>query len=203
MLKAIFQGRVNLLFFILGLVILGEIVWAVFYLSQPIKKAEALPSPKAVTLPTPASKPSFSLNPKEGSFRVGEEFRVDIVLDTSGRKVAAGDAILHFDPQKLSVLDSMATISGVQIVPGALFSHHPGNLVTDTGRIALSGLSEIDEFYRGQGVFGTITFRAEATGSALVTFEFQPGETSDSNLADYETANDVLGQVTNGEYVLK
>lgn len=155
--------------------------------------------------PAFASAATLSLSPATGTHAVGEEFEVKILLDTSGTTTSGTDAYIRYDPNTLSVVDANSSTEGTQILPGSLYSQTSYNSVdTASGKISFSGSkSGGSPGYSGSGTLATITFNAvkEATGSQ-VTFDFTNGSTTDSNVIDQSSSDDVLGSVTNGSYTI-
>ncbi len=119
---------------------------------------------------------AVSFSPRTGSFEEGSTFQVPIVLDTNGTSINGIEVRLNFDSDRLSIVQASTgqSIIGVWVEPPAYDNTRgtasyvgvvPNGIVTDSG------------------VIGTITFRAKATGRAVVTVR------SDSNIL----LNDGLG----------
>lgn len=194
--------KTKILFPVLGLAVLGEIVWAIFYLTNPLKFFQKPPP-----APRPPTKEAqvgarLLLQPEIGEFKLNSSFWVDIVLDTGGNQVAGTDAVLRYDPTRLEVVDARTELSGIQISPGSVFSEYPANIAEpQTGRISLSGLSPINTPFVGRGVMGRVLFKGKALGKTQVFFEYQPAVTSDSNVAS-TTSKDILDKATGGTYII-
>ena len=157
--------------------------------------------------PTPSVSPSlndatFALNPETGTYEIGQTFSVDITLNTGGNETAGSDVIISYDNADLEVLDEDSGATGVQIKPGSLYTNYPQNIVSD-GNIMFSGVIEPgNSGYNGTGTLATIRFKTlKESSESQVNFVFLPGSTDDSNVASM-TAEDLLGSVTNGNYVI-
>ncbi|MBI4037395.1 hypothetical protein HY385_03150 [Candidatus Daviesbacteria bacterium] len=145
---------------------------------------------------------TLSLSPATGSFNKGCTFSADINLDTGGAQTDGTDAIIFYDPTRLST-------NTQSITNGTIYSDYPGNNVdTSQGKITISGLSSVSTAFSGTGVLATISFTVLDTAPAGVTqvnFDFDPNDkakTIDSNVVERGTVSDILNQVTNGSYTI-
>lgn len=143
------------------------------------------------------------LEPSEGEF--SGQFTVDILLKTE-RLIDGTDVYLFYPKDKLSVVDQDTEREGVQIEVGK-FDEYPANKVDEEqGLILLSGIvlqgetvvSSEQPFLAGRVVFNII-----ASGQAELSFDFQPGSTTDSNVADSQTHEDILKEALGAEYSLR
>ncbi len=145
---------------------------------------------------TTALSASLSLSPSTGSYAVGDDFDVQIMLDTAGQDVSAVDAIVNYDSSVLQVTD---------ITPGSIFSSYPEQS-SSASTIEISGLdaSTTSPFNGSNGVFATIGFRVLDEGDTNLTFDFTTGSTLDSNVVEASSgqSNDILNSVTNASYSL-
>lgn len=194
--------KTKVLFAVLALAIVGEIVWAVFYLANPLKFFQEKPTPSPF-LPAAEEGAILFLDPPFGEFKQGAEIEVGIILDSKENLVTGADVVLRFDPNFLEVVDSDPKLAGIQIDQGAIFSQYLGNRVdTSRGRITVSGLAEINQPFSGRGVLVKVKFLTKKTGTTKVFFEFQPAATNDSNVASL-VAKDILDRVVGGEYSIE
>ena len=166
-----------------------EIVWAAGYLGIfKIKKGVKISSETR-----PAETVSFSLSPVEGEFAVGDEFETAILLSTNQKKIIGADAILKFDPEKLAVQE---------ILPSEVFSIYPLKGVQE-GKIFISAVLEPGKSFSGEGSLAKIRLKGLIPGQASLNFDFVPGRTDDSNIAEFGTSKDLLAKIKNGLYTLK
>ncbi len=139
---------------------------------------------------------SLSLSPSTGSYAVGDNFDVQIMLDTAGEDVSAVDAIINYDSSVLQVTD---------ITPGTIFSTYPEQSAS-SNTIEVSGLdgSTTSPFNGSNGVLATIGFRVLDEGDTDLTFDFTAGSTLDSNVVEASSgqSNDILNSVSNASYSL-
>jgi hypothetical protein len=146
----------------------------------------------------------YIMSPSTAALVEGCDNTIDIKIDTEGQSTNAADVIIHYDPTKITILDSDATLAGIQIKPGNIYQAYFGNQVdTGTGEIRLTGASFMGSF-TGVGTFGSIEFKGNAgVTTADFTIEFTgagPYVSLDSNIADTLTSNDLLSGVLNGSY---
>lgn len=158
-----------------------------------------------LAVPAYASAATLSLSPSSGTVNAGSTLEVKILLDTTGATTSGTDAYIRFDPSVFQVVDANTAVEGVQILPGSLYSQTSYN-VTDnaSGKISFSGSkSGGSPGYSGSGTLATVTLQAvkDATGSE-VTFDFTSGSTTDSNVIDQSSSDDVLTAVTNAKYTV-
>lgn len=140
---------------------------------------------------------SLSLVPAGGDYTFSPTITipVGIVLDSAGKSVDGVDVIIGFDPAKVQ-------ITGNKITPGTLFEEAPQNTVDNKlGQIRFSALTFKPKPV--SGIVGTFSVKPLIKGEIDLTFQFLPGATTDSNIAEHGTAKDVLGRVGNGRYTFK
>ena len=152
-----------------------------------------------LAIPVSALAATLSLSPSSGTFNRGCSFTLAINLDTASSQTDGTDAILNFDPTR---------ITASNITAGTIYSDYPGTNIDATGKITISGLASVAQPFTGSGVLASIAFSVPAnapTGAAQVTFDFDPAnptKTTDSNVVERNTVKDVLTSVTNGSYTI-
>lgn len=147
--------------------------------------------------PVYAAGATLSLSPASGTYNKGCAFSMEIKLDTGGARTDGTDAILFYDPTRLSAA----------IRSGTIYSDYPGNNVdAQTGKITVSGLASVSSPFTGSGTLATVDFTVLGNAPAGVTqvkFDFDPndkGKTTDSNVVERDTVSDVLDQVANASF---
>lgn len=204
--NTLFKKILIALLIIIGLSVL--VLIALKILARPAKLSPTIAPPKVfkeVPTPTPAislqrTKPSaeavLALQPQKADLRQGEILSVAIQVDTGGKPSAGIDAVINYDPDKLAV---------IEIEAGTLFETYFRQAEDEIKqKIYLSAaIFKITETpFAGQGVFGTIKFKALKPGKTTLSFEYTPQATADSNVTN-EKGLDFLTQVINGEYQIK
>jgi len=128
------------------------------------------------------------LAPASGSHQVGNNFNVEIRLDTKGQTVLGAKAYINF-PANLSVVNSKVSEIGSAFSAGIVKNKVVGNQIQlEAG--SLSGLS-------GSNLLvGTITFNALSSGTANVSFD-------DSCEVSGENGSNVLGSSQGGAYLIQ
>ena len=188
---------------IVSVILIVLIIAGIFYLAYTFtsttKQATNLDKTQ------PANVVGLSLLPASGTYKVNQEFDVKIMVNTGGVSIDGVDAILQYDPTVLEVVDKNEKLSGVQIATTELFPQYLGNKI-DAGTIMISGLVDL-----GGGSFknnsaqsmAVITFKALAAApNTEVKFQFTPKSTTDSNMVETQSAEEILAQVGNGSYVI-
>lgn len=145
---------------------------------------------------------TLSFSPATGTFNKGCTQQIKIELDTASLQVDGVDAIINFDPSKLST-----TVNN--ITAGNTTLELLGNTVDNaTKRIIVSGLAPLSQAYSGKGTLATISFTVPADASEgatqLTFFVDQANPTKDSNIVERGSGQDILtaGSVVPGNYVI-
>lgn len=203
------------LFFILILISFPILV----YLAQ--RRIPFLPK-AAVTAELALCPSSYSLCPNQTppAPKVGDPaFDVQIFLNPNNNVVGAVDILIEYDSTKIEVQDADASTPGIQIKPGAIFATYVGNSVSPCGstnpncrgKITLSGIAYDLNLLPSTpphnpvttaGIFATISFKPIAVGTASVNFNFTAGATTDSNVIEINTAQDILSGVNNLNFTI-
>lgn len=142
---------------------------------------------------------TISLTPISPSFNSGDPINIDINLDTGGRTVQGVDLVISYNPKLLEA--SPKTV----FTRGTLYSEYPIVAVDNTqGIIQVSAIASISNFgFNGVGKFGSLQFRTLDKGNATVSVRFAKDNTTDSNLVEFKTGTDILGNVENAEIDVK
>lgn len=188
---------------VLAVVVVAEIGWGVWSLtlgsgkSQPVKTSnQQTSSTTDSTLQKSAQPAKLTLTTQSSNIKVGDVVKVDILIDTGGRATDGTDLILNFDPKVLSVKTASASAKDVPISTGTVYSSFPKNSL-DPGKISLSGISGLNNSFTGQGLLGSVNFTALLPGQTAVAIDFGLGKTSDSNVIESKTNQDILSEVSN------
>lgn len=108
-----------------------------------------------------AAATTLSLLPSSLAVQPGEQFSLEVTIDTGSNTVSAADLVITFDSSKLTATGITAgTFLPVILAPGAVTS--------GTATIILGSLPEAP--MRGTGVLATVTFTANNVGIATVRF---------------------------------
>jgi hypothetical protein len=85
----------------------------------------------------------------------------------------------------------------ITVKPGVIFGDYPTVAFSnEEGKIIISGVaSSVNDFFSGQGIFATITFQATSPGESVIEYIFEPGSTTDSNVAVTYGSGDILARV--------
>jgi hypothetical protein len=150
--------------------------------------------------------PSFSLSPATGNYYVGcNVIETDILIHTNNNQTDSANVIIGYDPAYLEVIDQDGGVAGKQIAAGSAYGNYTGNTVDETeGTIKLTGFNIVSPYNSGSnfGTFGTMYFNVLQDGNTSLTIDFTQGETTDSNIAEYQTSDDLLNDAANASYTL-
>lgn len=135
-----------------------------------------------------ASEPSLLFSPERINSLVGQQFDIEIRVDTAGQSTGGVGAKMLFDKANLKV---------VNITKGSIFDYYPISAFNNaSGNISISGIKyPSSDLFIGEGLFATITFEPIAVGASSATFVFEQGSTRDSNIAVSFGNGDILAKV--------
>ncbi len=134
----------------------------------------------------------FTLSPSSIAKPAGEEFSVNLNIDTQNQAAASADVKLTFNSSILEI---------VKVVNGDFFSDEANYI--GTGTLYVGGFfKEQFKTKTGQGVLAVITLRGKAAGNSALTFVCSR-EKTDSNILD-ATAADIINcsGINNGSYTI-
>ncbi|HOY46854.1 MAG TPA: cohesin domain-containing protein [Candidatus Dojkabacteria bacterium] len=138
-------------------------------------------------LTTNAYAASLSVSPGNITVTNGQEFQINVVLDTQGADIVAVDAIIDYDPSMVEI---------VSITQGSIFSAYPVQTFAN-GEIRISALdSTFSTPYNGSGTLATVRARGLQVGTTSFNFVFTSGSTTDSNVVEEGTSTDLLGETS-------
>lgn len=145
-------------------------------------------------------KASLSLDLSSGATNRGCSFSVSVNLDTDGGRTDGTDAILLYDPSKLTA---------TSIVDGHIYADYPADEIdSKNGKVIITGLAQVSSPFSSKGVLATINFKvkdAAPVGATQINFDFDPNNKTkhaDSNVVENETVRDILDSVGNGSYTI-
>ncbi len=95
---------------------------------------------------------SLSLVPATGVYPVGEEFTIEVRLDTAGVQVSTADATISYNPEDMSFV----SVSG----EGSIFNHVSQVVDSEKGEVSISGLvtGGQQDYVGVYGLVASITF---------------------------------------------
>lgn len=193
------DAKLKIVFAVLGLVILAEVIWAIFSLTRPFPA----PIQQDAQNSTPAGIVSETSTPTQAeasirltgppSYVVGSVVKLDIRLSSSDATDGV-DVILKYDPKILEIVpvDVAGKKAAVQL--GALYKEYPTNEFDEVrGLVFVSGLTAPNsKGFSGEEVLGSVSFKVLKNGASRVDVEFSPDSTKDSNVISTETGKDIL-----------
>ena len=137
---------------------------------------------------TSSASASLKFEPSSIEAQANQNFSAKIIIDTAGQSVGGAGAKLIYNPTLIAI---------VSIEPGTPFSDYPTiNFDNRSGRAVISGIvPSPDQLFSGKGTFAVVNFQTISSGITEVSFDFEPGSTTDSNIAVTHGNGDVLGEV--------
>lgn len=176
---------------ILGVVVIVELILGLKTLLAPLPKSQ-------VQKIQPISEAKILLMSPKLIYKVGDAVPINVRVSTGGHTTSGTDLLLHFDPKFLEATAGAFT-------SGKIYSDYPLiNVDGKNGVINISGIASLGKgSFIGGGDLGVISFKAKTAGKTPVTVDFKKGVTTDSNVIDAQTNEDILGQVTNLNIIIK
>jgi hypothetical protein len=147
--------------------------------------------------PAKAQAASFELSPQSLTINKDAEFNINLYLNTGGKLINAIDSLLNFPTNLLEVKD----ISFSSRFPTNIKSYN-----NSTGKIEIhSAAFSVSDISSSNGTVATIKFKTKAEGTTSVYFTCNPGQTTDSNILESGTSNDIIDCNANkgGEYKIQ
>jgi hypothetical protein len=149
-----------------------------------------------------ASDPHLFLSPASGSYPSG--FTVEIKVDTGGKSTGGVDIHLEY-PKNLLKIENVVK-GGTNKDPA--FSELYSQIKNDEGKLRINAYYPFTEagksFNGNNGLIATVSFTPLSTGTAAVNFICNTGSTTESNIVDKITVQDVIVCTSNvnASYVL-
>lgn len=152
-----------------------------------------------------ATEASFKCSPSTGTFKVGETFTVDYVLDTRSFPVYGAAAVSTYDPVLLEVVGTQSTPVTASTNWGQPTTN---NVDTSLGKITLDYRKD-QTSWTGSSSIGQITFKAKSSGQAQFNWIFYqqydnttPGVAMVWSKKDGTNLSNILTDVNNCIYVI-
>jgi hypothetical protein len=181
------DNKKTLLFILASFFVVVELVWGINYL-------KTVPQPSAPAEAETGALLGFS--PAQKIVKVGEEFEVELTLDTKGVATSGTDVIINYDPTAVEVLN---------VRSGLLYQKYPLNEIdAASGKIGFSGVAEPPKTFSGRGTLAYLKLKALKAGTAALSIQFEKEATTDSNVVRAGSGGeDVLDKVINAYYSVK
>jgi len=146
----------------------------------------------------------FHLSPSSRQFLESCDSAVTIFIDTESQASDAANILINYNPADIEIIDADNSQPGIQIYKGNTYNNFVDNIVFPSqGLIRLTGFS-FGEAYNSQGtpgIFGSVLFQGRpGVSSTDISIDYIPNSTTDSNIAEFGTSDDLLTGVTNGSY---
>lgn len=173
-----------------------------------IREARKIDSQKLITgFIGNEEKAILSLSPETNTYNIGDEFSVDVLVDTKGEKVVAVGAYLNYDSTKLEVI-SINTNNSVFGQGYELINYNGSVSYTPPGKIEIVKALPSPGVQTNKGLVATIFLKALAETTPLqdnLFFDFTSAYASgDSDLIlDDGKGTDILSGVRNARYTIR
>lgn len=149
--------------------------------------------------------PHLTLNPTTKTVANGSQFDVIMGIDSGTEKVIGVDIVSTFDASKLEIV---SVVKGTVPDGGYNFTYTSSSPIikNDVGRLEITLPSANSSVYEGvvaNHELLKVTFKAKATGTAVVNYSCAAGSVTDSNIIN-QAGTDVLDCASNssGSYTI-
>jgi len=143
---------------------------------------------------------SFSFEVTEGQGMSDNEFyhgrcvRADIMLDTDNHDTGGADLEINYDNSRIKILNNDCNTTATKIYHESQYNNYVNNHVTSS-KITLGSYNNSGNTYNGSGRYAYFYFEVlDGSGDYDLDFEFTPGDTTDTNLAELGSGNDILDE---------
>ncbi len=181
-----FRGIKNfskLIILIFGVVIVGEIIFGIRTLTSPAKTVGKV---------QPITGGKIFLSSPNQTFKVGDPVPVNLRIDTGGNNINGVDVVINYNP-------GFMTITRQSIETQGVFTDFPLLEVDDkNGVVRISGIASVNQpGFSGIGTLAKLNFTAKAaTSQTKMMVNFTPGLTTESNIIEAGSSQDILDGVT-------
>lgn len=106
---------------------------------------------------------SFSFDPSSGTIQNGNDFEINVLINTGGKSISGADLSIGFDKNLTQVVDADTSKNGIQVNSGSFFDKPlvlANKVEGDKIYLSINSFSP----FKGSGVFGTIKFHALKPG---------------------------------------
>ncbi len=178
-----FRRLPQLVIVVFAIIVVGEVIFGIKTLSTP---------PPSIGKIQPISGGKVILSSPILKYRVGDVATVAVRIDTGGHTINGADIVLKYDPKVLDLTDK-------SIKTGGVFAEFPLISVDNTqGLVRISGIASLNQpGFNGIGVLAQLSFTAKSAGNANLSIDFKPGVTTDSNLIETGSTQDIIDSVVN------
>lgn len=178
----------KIILILLVIVIIFEVITGI----KTVKKSQ----PRVETI-TPMSGGSIVLLPNQKQVLLNKNVTVKVRLDTGGHTINGSDIIVHYDPKYLKITKN-------DIKTGGVFAEFPLSEVDETnGVIRISGVASLNaKGFSGINNLATLNFQTLSPGTTKLTVDYQAGSTTDSNMIESSTAQDITSQITDASITI-
>ncbi len=141
---------------------------------------------------------SFSVPEGQGSglneFYHGRCVRADVMMDTDGHDTGGADLEINYNNSKIAIVNSDCSTLATTIYTDNKYDNYLNNHVTNN-KITLGAYNNPGTSYNSSGRFAYFYFTVlDGAGDYDLDFEFTSGNTTDTNLAETGSGNDILEQ---------
>ncbi len=148
--------------------------------------------------PALATNPHFFLEPDSGSYNTA--FKVAVKIDSGGKAVGGADILIEFPANLLKIEKIDSTNSSFPFVY-PLIKNEQGQLRISAG----FPIEQAEKSFTGDnGLIANINFFPLGKGNAQINFVCSPGQTTESNILEKASIQDVIvcNSNVNGSYMI-
>lgn len=135
-----------------------------------------------------ADVPTLSFAPANKTVKLGEQFSINLIIDTAGKQSLGVGGRINFDPSYLKVINLSDT--------GLFDSYNTLSFDNQAGKISVSAVNNnINKTYAGRDIYAVVKFEPISLGVTNANYNFTLNSTNDSNIPTMEGNGEILEQV--------
>lgn len=153
--------------------------------------ARPFPAPRAKE---PIKIASLEFSPREGEYMLGEIGETTIQMRAENTRIAGVDIRIHYDPSAFEIIDVVPILSDVTI--------GVKDIDPVSGSIFVSALAPPGASWEEMLDLVNIRWKSLTSGEYSMILDFIPGSTTDTNIAEFGSGDDVITSVVNATYTI-
>lgn len=141
--------------------------------------------------------PSISLSPAIVTVKADQTSTLTIDYYTGSKTIQGLDLVLQYDPTIIQFDSNF-------FQPGSVFTQYPITQVSPPGTLRVSAVATVAQIgFNGSGQLGTLQFKALKAGQTKVQIVFKPSATTESNLVELSSGQEILQTVRDSSIVVQ
>jgi hypothetical protein len=175
------------IFRILSLALVAVILFMIFQAAMLFISRLGSQNLKFAEIPINVDRtPSITLNPEKNTLSVGQTGNLTIDYFTANKTIQGIDVVLKYDPSALEFAPNFFSA-------GPVFTQYPITQISPSDTIRISAVATVSQIgFNGSGTLGTIQFVAKKIGQTKIEIVYQENQTTETNLVELQSGQEIL-----------